>query len=234
MEIFGKRVNVSVFKVIVVALIITITMLSNYYWGGAYDPKMSNIIAGIITGLLIMVFQLFMNWYEYRNIEKFKRMGVKDVMPHRDSRDFYESLIRNSKKRIWVMGVTANRMLDDFADMNATNREEAQVLLAAMSRGVKVQILLPKDQYLKDNLKTAAGQVRTAFTAIKNKYPQLEFKYFDHEPAHSIFIVDSICIVGPVFPDISSKDTPAICIEDHSPFAAKYLEYYNGEWAKAQ
>jgi hypothetical protein len=234
MKILGKQMNIPAFVAIATILVIAIGITFHLYWNVVTNPHINGLLGGLLTGLLVMLFQLYLSWYEYRNIKKFLSMGIKDVMPHRDSRDFYEVLIRNSKKRIYVMGVTANRMLDDFADMKATNREEAKVLLTAMSRGVKVQILLPKDQYLKDNLKATAGEVKTAFTAIQNKYPQFEFRYFDHDPAHSIFIVDNTCIVGPVFPDISSKDTPAIYMEDHSPFAAKYLDYYNTEWAKAQ
>lgn len=72
--------------------------------------------------------------------------------------------------------------------------------------------------------------------AIKKNYPNcsLDVKYFKHVPAHSVFSVDDKSIVGPVFPEVESKYTPALFLRNSSPFANKYLTYFEYEWDKAE
>ena len=55
-------------------------------------------------------------------------------------------------------------------------------------------------------------------------------KFFNHIPSHSIFSVDETCIVGPVFPYLESKNTPALYLENSSPIAIEYLKYFETEW----
>jgi hypothetical protein len=79
-------------------------------------------------------------------------------------------------------------------------------------------------------------RVKKRVVDIKEKYPNysLEVKYFNHIPAHSIFNVDDKCIVGPVFPEVESKYTPALFLRNSSPIADKYLKYFEYEWNKAE
>ena len=45
-------------------------------------------------------------------------------------------------------------------------------------------------------------------------------------------MVDSECIVGPIFEYVESKNTPALHWKNESPFAEKYLAYFEQEWDK--
>ncbi|WP_308582061.1 hypothetical protein, partial [uncultured Pseudomonas sp.] len=49
--------------------------------------------------------------------------------------------------------------------------------------------------------------------------------YYDFEPSHSIFLAGSVCLVGPIFKNISSKETPAIAFDKDGLFIKPYLSY---------
>ena len=133
------------------------------------------------------------------------------------------------------MGVTANRFFSHFADLDANASIGAKTLIYALEQGVTVRILLPLDKYLPtEEKKNAAKIVLEKYKDLHNRYNKIEIRYFDHSPAHSIFRVDDTCIVGPVFPEVESKYTPALHMNNSSPMAVKYINYFDSEWKKAK
>ena len=153
---------------------------------------------------------------------------------HRDDRGFYQNLIKNSSRRVDVLGVTAQRFMEHFADSSQDSRREARVLLEALSRGVKVRILVPNKKFLRtDSDKTKFESASIVLKQIKSDSQNFNYVYFNHEPAHSIVVIDDECLVGPVLPDVQSKHTPAIYLSNDSPYAKKYLEYFEKEWELA-
>ena len=85
---------------------------------------------------------------------------------------------------------------------------------------------------MSEDKKVAHRQVKHTLQEIqrRNYTGKIEIKYFQHTPAHSIFMVDNNCIVGPVFERVESKYTPALHLKKDSPFAVKYLEHFDEEW----
>ena len=108
-------------------------------------------------------------------------------------------------------------------------------MIYALERGITVRILLPLNKYLPTEEKKNAGKiVLEKYKELHNRYNnKIEIRYFDHSPAHSIFRVDDTCIVGPVFPEVESKYTPALHLLNTSPMAIKYINYFDSEWEDA-
>lgn len=238
MKVIGTSIRISTFKVIVTVSVALLVLLGYLFFRHSAEPniKLDTIVGGVLAGLVIAVAQLFLSWYEYKTIDKFESMLIFDVRTNRDSRIFYQNIIAASQKEIYIMGVTADRFIEHFADIES-NQQNSRVLLEAMSqRKVKVRILLPSPNFLdKQNLKVTSEQVRLLLINLKASYPNnFDFRYFAHTPTHSIFVVDDKCILGPVFPKLSSKDTPAIYLAKQSAFAEPYLVYFNNEWNSAQ
>lgn len=231
MKIFKIALNVNVIFIVLLLIIVAIMFSAYLYVEVAQNEKFLSVLSGIISGLVIAIVQLCLSYYEYREISILKAMKIFSVRADRDKRDFYEQMIRDAKERIDVMGVTAERFMEHFADIDG-HREESKVLLTAMSRGVKIRIFVPSKNHLSnENNKINAEQVKMKFEKVKTAYPNnFAFKYFDHPPSQSIFLVDTKCIVGPVFPKLPSKDTPSIYLSTESPFAKRYLEYFEDEW----
>jgi hypothetical protein len=219
--------------IVVLLLLIASGISGYYYYYGEPNTKSTALYGGLFSGLILVIVQFSFSWSEYRALSKFHELGIRDILLDRDDRNFYHGLIKSANKRIYVMGVTAARFMEHFADLES-DRSETRVLLEAMSRGTDVRILLPESNYLLTEKDKTKAQTTTEFFAkVAEHYDNFHYRFFDHEPAHSIFVVDEECIIGPVLPGVASKDTPAIYMRTEGKYAEKYLNYFDHEWTKA-
>lgn len=234
MNIFNKNVKISATVIILIALVILLIGCGIWYYF-IQDNKVLAIIGSLVAGLFVAIIQFIIAWQDYNQTEKLKELKLLKILYDRDDRIFYEEYIGKAKRKLYMMGVTGSRFFKDFADTSSNATTNAKVLLNALSNGVDIKILLPKANHLDKEKKKDVDKVKKAVAEIKEKYPntKLEVKYFDHIPAHSIFRVDDECIVGPVFPDLESKYTPALYLRTSSPMAHKYLAYFENEWKKS-
>ena len=220
------------YQIIIGVLFIVLCILLYMYFTNENASKFGILAGGAAASLFVALIQYLFSFDEYRVISSIRVLDIKQILPTRDEEAFYRNLIERSKNLIRVMGVTASRMMEDFAD-ESSGRSEKKVLLSALSRGVRVQILLPQKNSLpsKEHVRfeTSIGY----FGKIKAKYENFEVRYFDHIAAQSIFMVDKACILGPVFTHLASKDTPCIFMGSENEFARKYIEYFDSEWNKS-
>jgi hypothetical protein len=170
--------------------------------------------------------------YQQMQMAKFRKHGVLDFLEDRTDRKFYKGVIKSAQKntKIQVLGVTSNRMLGDFADFG---EEKSQELIRALERGVVVQILLPKISRLTKTQKSDFENKTLLFAEkLSRKFPEaFSIKYFDSPASHSMFSSGSKCIIGPIFPDKSSKDTPAIVFDRFGSFVESYIQNFDSLWA---
>ncbi len=235
MEIFKKSFKISASIIIAVVLIVLLICSLIVYWRmNGPNGKWGVLIGGLASGLIVAIIQYFIAWQDFKETEKVKKLKLVEVLYNRSSRNQYEEFIKNTNRCLDVMGVTAIRFFNDFADTSKDAPNNATVLLDALNRGVKVRVLLPSDCYLPDSKKADAEKVKNKYEKLKDKSTNIEIKFFDHTPAHSIFRMDDTCIVGPVFPELESRNTPALHLMSSSPFASKYIDYFETEWGKAQ
>lgn len=235
MNIFKQNIKIRITTAIIVSLIVAIIIFSILYVQSS-DTKISAILGSLIAGLIVAIIQFLIAWQDYKQTEKLKELDLIEILFDRDNRTFYEEYINNSKRKIDMMGVTASRFFKDFADDSPNATSNAKVLINALKRNVKVRVLLPDAEFVDENKKQDVIKVKSQVTAIKMNYPNcfLDVKYFKHVAAHSVFNVDDKCIVGPVFPEVESKYTPALFLRNSSPLAHKYLKYFEYEWDKAE
>lgn len=233
MNIFKKVFSIHLSKTILIALLITTAIFSYLYCKGELNDKETVLYGGLVTGLIVAIIQFLLTWNEHLEIENIKALGVTRILPFRDDEAYYRGLIKKANKKIDVLGVTALRFMEDFGD-EERSRPEKRVLLDALDKRVKVRILVPNKNNLPQKDHDGFNTSEFYFKKVKIRYPlYFEYGYFDHMPAHSMVIVDDECLLGPVFPHVSSKDTPCIQIKSESVYAKKYLDYFNEEWKNA-
>lgn len=230
-EIFSKKIKIGYSLIVVILLLVVIGICWKCYSASPTTPS-GVVLGSLIAGLIVALIQFFLSWWDYKMTKKVEDLRLIEILYDRDNRDYYANLINKSRREIRVMGVTAKRFFEHFADVTVGARPDAQVLIAALNRGVKVKLLLPSREYISKNKRASYEQVEETLKGIKSKFPdaEIEIRYFDHIPAHSIFMVDSECIVGPVFENVESKNTPALHLKNESPFAEKYVAYFEQEW----
>lgn len=231
MNIFKTNFKIKT-TVIIILCIIFLTVLVYLWYAKTNDSKISPVLGSLIAGLIVAIIA----WQDYIQTDKLKELELIKILYDRDNRTFYEDYIKHSKRNISMMGVTASRFFKDFADDSPNATSNAKVLIDALKRNVKVKILLPDSEFVDDNKKSDVDRVKQQIKTIRDIYPtsSIEIKYFKHVPAHSIFNVDDKCIVGPVFPEVESKYTPALFLRNSSPMAIKYLTYFDYEWNRAE
>lgn len=233
MGFFKKQCNVYLFKIIIVFAFLATVVFLVIYLSSKPDSKWTPLLGGMTTGLLIALLQLLLMWTEHSEIEKIKKLGIKKILPYRDDKDFYETIINNAREEIRVLGSTAFRFLKDFAD---ENREDKKALLDALNREVCVKFLLPKPECLWNDEDISKGKSSLVLIQkLKEKYGDLvECRYYSHNPFHNLLLSDNDCFVGPIFPNRTSQNTPTIFTDIDSVFAKSYLEYFEYEWKDAQ
>lgn len=233
MEIFGKSSRISTSAIIILILaLFTISTLFVYWFIEDPSSKWGALLGSLAAGLIVAVIQFLIAWQDYAQTEKLKKLKLIEILYNRSARDKYTDYIKNCNRELDVMGVTAVRFFNDFADTSTQAPEDATVLLKALERRVHVRVLLPSDDYLPEPKKMDSARVRAKYNEL-HRYQNLEIRYFNHTPAHSIFRIDDTCIIGPVFPELESRNTPALHVMKSSPMALNYLDYFDSEWAKA-
>lgn len=235
-NIFKKIVKIKLSIIILFFLIISLLTTSYFYFSLPHDEntvKLEAVLASLSAGIFVAVIQFLLSWQSYRAHEKITTLGVKEILLTRDDRQFYENYLKGASKEIDMMGTTGQRFLNDFADQEGNASKGARILLDILKRGVKVRILMPKKKYLSAEDQNKAEIANRQLIELEKEFIGFEYRYYDHLPAHGMFRVDCENIVGPIFPNGTSKNTPAIHLENNSPYGNKYHEYFNLEWEKA-
>lgn len=240
MEVFGKKVKMTMSMVILVVLVLLLVVTFFVYYK-TDDHSSPNSLWGplfgsLAAGLIVAIIQYLIAWQDYKQTEKLKALKLKEVLYYRNTKSKYEEFIKGTNRTLDVMGVTAVRFFRDFADTTQGAPDSSKVLLHALERGVNLRILLPSDKYLPNESKRQdSNRVRAQYSELKKKYQyNLEIRYFNHIAAHSIFKMDDTCIIGPVFPELESKNTPALHVMNSSPMALNYIDYFESEWKQAK
>jgi len=204
------------------------------------DGFYAAVFSGVATGLFVSVIQFIISWYEhtkikglYAKIIEFEKMGISRILPHRDDDNAYRNRVRNANKQVLVMGHTASRFINDFADLETTRDDRKVLLTNLVNRTFKTKILIPDKEFLKPEKARTFDDTLIKMKKIRELHNNFEVKFFQHTPTHSIFISDNECLIGPIFPNIESQDTPTLQSTINSDFSNEYINYFDDEWDKA-
>ena len=233
MNILSKSFRISTSVIIILLLIVfTIGTLCAYWFLDKPSTRWGALLGSLAAGLIVALIQFIIAWQDYAQTNKLKKIKLIEILYNRATRDKYAEYIKNCNRELDVMGVTAVRFFSDFADTSIQAPEDSTVLIKALDRRVHVRVLLPSDEFLPASKIADSAKVKEKYKEL-HQYQNLEIRYFCHTAAHSIFRIDDTCIIGPVFPELESKNTPALHVMTSSPMALNYINYFDSEWKKA-
>ncbi len=227
MMIFEKRWWISQANAILLVLILALVITVYYYINGDANTKSSALLGGLITGLLLVIIQYMFSWHEHIERDKFRLLGLKKVLENKVDRIYYGKLIKNSKKNIDLMGRTASRFFEDFANKGGTD-DEATLFMEALARNVTARFLLPTTIGGKPNRSTI-----TYINELSDAYPNFTCKWYEPPESHSILCIDNEIVIGPYFPKSKSKNTPALHLQSDSTLSRCYMDYFETVWEDA-
>ena len=211
---------------IIFGLILLFVITFWLYYSSITDPKLATLMGGISGGIAVYLISFLLSIYEYKQIDRFRDMGVLEVLSDRRRSDYYKDYVKNANNTVQVMGTSCTRFVDDFAN----NANDNHVLIDALNKNsdLKVQFLIPSDDYMDDGSKTKFEEGKQKFVNFRNQFEgRVELKRHDFEARHSLVRVDDHLIIGPVFQLVESKDSPAIHLRTPSKYAEKYLKYFS-------
>ncbi len=212
------------------ALIAAVTL---YLFFGTEDPKLSTLIGGICGGVIVYIISFLISIYEYRNIDRFRELGVKEVLPNRRDTDYYGKLVSEASEIVIVTGTSCSRFIDDFA--NESNDNHVLVDVLRKNKGLEVKFMVPSEEHMDMLSRTKFSSGEKKLKKLLADFPDhIEVRRFDHDPRYSFVRVDKDLIVGPVFAGKESKDSPAIHLDVNSAYAGKYLHDFDHVWANSK
>ena len=234
MNVFNKSIKLSLCTIVLTILVVVIIVsILIYFIIDNPSSKWGALFGSLVAGFVVALIQFLISWQEYRETEKLKKLKLIEVMYNRTSRKQYGDFIRSANRKLDVMGVTAVRFFNDFADTSNGAPENATVLMQALDRGVQVRVILASDDYIPDTKKSDHRKVKEKYSELSKRYQNIKVRYYNHTASHSIFRFDDTCIIGPVFPNLESRNTPALHVMTSSPMAINYLDYFETEWNNA-
>lgn len=166
-------------------------------------------------------------------LDNYRNMGILRILENKDDTKDYSKRIENLNERLYVMGNTAHKLIEDFANLERQS-ESKRVLLQSLGKNIEVRLLLAEKEFLSEKRKAEFDIVLNKMKNISKKYNNFKVKYFNHEPTQSIFLFDDECFIGPIFKGLASHDTPALHMKCGGSYTKKYLNYFNNEWESAK
>ncbi|MFM0182681.1 hypothetical protein PQR52_29700 [Paraburkholderia aspalathi] len=189
---------------------------------------------GAVPGLVVALAQFGLSWVEFNEISRIKRLAVKGVLRTRDDPAYYGKCIEKAERHIVFVGGTGRRFFQDFADVNYPT-DEKKKLITALERGVHVKILVPTETHLSDKQLEGIRSAKQRCDELRRTFPrQFEAKVFDHPASYALVWIDHEVIVGPVFANMESKNTPVIHLASHNALAESYIANFEYEWHNAK
>lgn len=223
MKIFNAVWLINQAKVILFLMIFILSLTLYFFWNEPQESKLAALLGGVSTGLFLVIIQFMFSWAEYKERDRFRLLGLKNVLKHKKDRVYYGQLIKKARERIDLMGKTSRHFIEDFANKDGSH-EETKFLLEALGRGVNVRFLLSA-KVVNENPETFEQICK-----LNNDYENFSFRLFSYTECHSIFVADKDVIFGPFFPNIKSMDTPALHVSSDADLSKRYLEYFEETW----
>ena len=224
MKLFERTWLIRQAKLILILLILGLVITLYYYLTGDANTKSSALLGGLATGLLLVIIQYMFSWHEHVERDRFRLLGLKRVLDNKVDRAYYGKLIKSSKRRIDLMGKTAHRFLEDFANKGGSDNE-ATLFLEALARGVEVRFLLPESINGEPN-----NAAKDYIQQLSELHANFTCKYFKPPECHSILLFDDDIMIGPYFPATKSRNTPALHLQSESILSKCYIDYFNTVW----
>lgn len=236
---FDKSFTIHIPKILFGILFVFFCVFIFLYLNNYNDQLYGTILAGISTGIFVALVQFVMGWYEHDKIKRlhqkilrFESMEIHDILPHRDDEAAYRERIKNVKEKLHVLGHTASRFVEDFANED-NPRDDKKVLFNILANSRSVKILIANKSHLTRTKHAQFDATLSKLKKIRQTYSNLEVKYYNHTPAHNIFQFDNECLLGPIFPSVESQDTPTLHTTASSAYAKFYMKYFDDEWNQA-
>ncbi|WP_373001727.1 hypothetical protein [Marinobacter sp.] len=240
MKALSHEIRIPTYKALISIFVVLFLIALLGFWlldinpDSSKDVKLATILGGVCVGLGVATIQLLVTIIEQKKISFYEGLQIYDVLEDRDNKALYQRLIDQSDRVIDVMGSTCSRLMDDFGQLG---NEGSNALVKAMERSVKVRLLISNPESANNAADRAAILTKTlpAARMLKEQFPDnFQLKLLKERPSHNVMLCDDVCLVGPIFDQLKSKDTPALKTHKTSILSRVYLRNFEAEWQRSE
>ena len=225
---FNKRVSMPFWAVIVIGIILA----AGCVLIGLYTTQNATVIAvlgGLLGGLVVYTISFITEIGQLRQLDRFRRLGIKDILNTRHDITYYEPIVGVAKLRVCVMGTSSHRFINDFLDDKADNKVLVDQL--RLHPSLKVSILVPLEHHMDAESRTKFDLVRPKIDRLITEFgSRVELRRFDDVVRLSMVLADDELITGPVFPGVESRQSPAVHVDSRTEYGQKCLEHFDKVW----
>lgn len=230
--VMGIRVATDL-RYILLACLLLIMLFVTCLFFSIEDKKWSAFLGGLNGGLVGVTISFLFAMYEYREIDRYRSLGVLNILPNRRDDGYYKNIVMEAQENVQVMGTSCSRFIADFADLDS----DEHVLVDALDKhtNLKIELLVPTEEQMDEQSKHKFEAGKYKLSKLQDRFrDRVQLKRYDFQPRHSLVRVDNNLIVGPVFQGVESQNAPAVHLDTDKVFAEKYLEYFNRVWGESQ
>ena len=203
---------------------------------GLFTTKNDTVIAllgGLAGGLVVYTISFVTDIGQLRQLDRFRKMGIKKILSTRHNVLYYGEVIGQAKFEVMVMGTSCHRFITDFLDRKADDK--ALVDLLRQFPKLQVRILVPSDDFMDEDSRTKLGLVLPKLEHLQGEFGnRVKLKRFKDSARLSMVVVDDELIVGPVLPGIESRQAPAVHVKRQTDYGRKHVEYFDNVWREAE
>ena len=203
---------------------------------GLFATKNDTVIAllgGLAGGLVVYIISFLTDISQLRQLDRFRRMGIKSILNTRHNVTYYGKIVAKAKSEVLVIGTSCHRFITDFLDEGADDK----VLVDQLRQFPELQIrfLIPCDEYMDSDSKTKFGLVRPKLERLQQQFAdRVELRRFQELPRLSMVVVDDELIAGPVLPGIESRQSPAVHVYRQTEYGRKHIDYFEAIWKTSE
>ncbi|WP_448250278.1 hypothetical protein [Thalassotalea agariperforans] len=226
---FKTKFKIPLSIILLLSLVIISIWLVYSYANSDIETKWAPFIGGAAVSSIAALFQYLISFIDYRNNEKLKDSGVVKFLASRGDKSYYQNLIKNSTIELKLLFHTSKRFCEDFCASGKGDNLLIEIMNAKPKLTVKMLIL--SRGLLHDDDKTSYEIAQKILNQMKSKFgDRFQIKYYNHIPAHNIFLSDNDAVLGPYFEHAKSKYSHSIHFKSNANFVTEYKEYFDKEW----
>ncbi|OBP13776.1 hypothetical protein A5320_17850 [Rheinheimera sp. SA_1] len=228
---FKRKISFRMSTIISAIYLILCVFLAYQLFYGETTSKVENLIGGAFVTMLAVTIQHLVNIEDQRNNEFLKKHRIINILERRDDKEYYKKIVSNSNNSIDMMFYTGRRFVDDFCH----HTEGDNYLVKALTRGVKVRMLLACENNVEDSERGDLNKTIEKLNKTKSIYNELlEIRQYSTKPSHNIFATEQDIIVGPYFNLSGRRYNHSIHLLAQAPYAAGYKMYFEEIWSQSK
>ena len=231
MNSFDKPITMPFWVVVLVVILLTVGGVV----AGLFTIQNATAVAvlgGLLGGLVVYAISFLTDIGRWRQLDRFNRMGIKDILSTRHQVTYYGPIVSRARTEVLVMGTSCHRFINDFMD----DRSDDKVLLDQLRKHIDltVRILIPTAGRMDDESRAKFDLVKEKLRRVMNEFPgRVELRRFDDVARLSMVMVDEELITGPVFPGIESRQSPAVHVDRRTEYGTKFKDFFDDLWDKS-